>query len=352
MPDESANEKIFDRSLRHAVFLQRYAAGLSNRTVEFFDKEVLPTILERVQRDLELAVTSAAMLRRKRLLETTRGILLEGVQTGYRKTVKELEGFATTEADWQVSVIRSSVPIRLQLELPSPDMLERAVSTNVFEGRNMRQWFGSIGTQAQAAIRRQINLGIVAGDSVSDISKRLTGTAHRGFSDGVFSFTRRNIDTIVRTALTDTASHARQATFDRNSEVIKGVMWVSTLDTRTSDICMGRDGEVFPIDSGPRPPAHMRCRSTVVPVLKSWKELGIDLDEVPEGTRASLNGQVPAHTTYGEWLKRQSREIQDEALGPTRAGLFRSGKVTIDRFVGRRGQTLTLAELRRRENLD
>lgn len=87
------------------------------------------------------------------------------------------------------------------------------------------------------------------------------------------------------------------------------------------------------------------CRCSRVPVLKSWKELAISLKEAPEGTRASMDGQVPASLTYGQWLKQQSTEVQDEALGKTRAGLFRSGKVEIDEFVSDTRKVLTLADL-------
>jgi hypothetical protein len=33
-------------------------------------------------------------------------------------------------------------------------------------------------------------------------------------------------------------------------------------------------------------------------VLKTWRELGIDADEVPQTTRASMDGQVPAKQTF------------------------------------------------------
>jgi hypothetical protein len=114
---------------------------------------------------------------------------------------------------------------------------------------------------------------------------------------------------------------------------------------------MSLDGTTYPVDQGPRPPAHHQCRSTTVPVVKSWKELGIDLKEAPPGTRASMNGQVPSKLTYPQWLKRQPAAIQREALGPTRAALFRSGRLTIDRFVDQRGRPLSLKQIRQREQL-
>jgi hypothetical protein len=102
------------------------------------------------------------------------------------------------------------------------------------------------------------------------------------------------------------------------------------------------------VDKGPRPPAHFNCRSSTTPILKSWRELGFDADELPPGTRASMNGQVPADQDYDTWLRKQPKDVQDDVLGKTKGDLFRAG-LKMDRFVDRKGAELTLDQLRRRE---
>lgn len=124
---------------------------------------------------------------------------------------------------------------------------------------------------------------------------------------------------------------------------------VAGVVVHNSAVCRARDGKVYPLDSGPRPPAHPNCRSSTVPVLKSWKEMGINLKEAPEGTRSSMNGQVPADLTYQEWLKNQSADFQDDVLGVTKGKLFRNGGLSLDRFVDRAGKELTLDQLMKRE---
>jgi hypothetical protein len=84
-------------------------------------------------------------------------------------------------------------------------------------------------------------------------------------------------------------------------------------------------------------------------VTKSFRDLGIDLDEVAEGTRASMDGQVPADLTYGGWLAKQPAAVQDDILGATKGKLFRDGGLTVNRFVDRVGREYTLDELKRRE---
>ncbi len=79
-------------------------------------------------------------------------------------------------------------------------------------------------------------------------------------------------------------------------------------------------------------------------MIKSWKELGFNISDLDAGTRASMDGQVPASETYQSWLEKQPKAVQDEALGPEKADLFRNG-LTVDRFVAD-GRTLTLDQLR------
>ncbi|HAI38149.1 MAG TPA: hypothetical protein DCM40_08510, partial [Maribacter sp.] len=82
------------------------------------------------------------------------------------------------------------------------------------------------------------------------------------------------------------SNKARQITIDRNIDIIKGFQWLSTLDTRTSDICKSYSGLTWDSNKNPighkknyrTPPAHYNCRSVIVPMLKSFSELaGKDL---------------------------------------------------------------------------
>ncbi len=115
------------------------------------------------------------------------------------------------------------------------------------------------------------------------------------------------------------------------------------------------DGKRWTTDSKPIshsipytvPPLHFRCRCSMVPVLKTWEELGIDMQELPDGTWASMEGQVN-DKTFSDWLKRKESEtpgFADKTLGKGRAELFRDGKLTMDQMISG-GKPLTLGELK------
>lgn len=340
----SANDTILDDAILQLIFLQRYKTYAVRKIVSFFNTEIEPELVSFIQREFR---NLTEYQRRKiiRLDAFVEDIIARGMREITKVASEEVSKLAVLEATSQVESIRSVLPIVINLEEPAPVLLKAIINTQPFQGDLLKDWFNSVGEAAQKNIRRQVNMGLVGGDSVSDIVTRIVGTPGMGYGDGVLQTTRRNLDAVVRTAITHVSNQARQITYEENKAVISGVQWVSTLDDRTSDICIGLDGEIFPIGSGPRPPAHINCRSTTVPVLKSWQELGIDLPELPEGTRASLNGQIPARINYRQWLEMQPLKVQDEILGPSRAKLFRSGDLVIDRFSDTKGRPLSLKGL-------
>jgi SPP1 gp7 family putative phage head morphogenesis protein len=267
---------------------------------------------------------------------------------------KDLGDFAISEAEFQARAMSDALPAGVDVDfaLPPSGQLRSIVTSRPFEGDVFSKWWGRVGATAKTDIARELRVGLAEGETTDQIVRRVAGTKAGRYMDGVFGKLRRNVESTVRTAANHVSTQAREDTYKENDDVVKGVQIVATLDGRTTEICMSEDGKVYNVGEGPRPPFHYSCRTTTSPVLKSWKEIGISLKEAPKGTRASLDGQVAEKQTYGSWLKKQPRDIQDDALGPRRAALFRSGDVKIDRFVDARGRKLTLDELRAKEGLE
>ena len=153
------------------------------------------------------------------------------------------------------------------------------------------------------------------------------------------------------------AATARQEFAQANSDIVKAKQWSSTLDTHTSQLCIIRDRKLYSLDGKPlghaipylRGPGkiHFSCRSCEILITKSWEEMQIASGELSNATRSSMDGQVPAHTSYAEWLARQPYARQEQVLGVTRAQMLRDGKITVPDMFNDRGEFLTLDELRR-----
>jgi hypothetical protein len=145
------------------------------------------------------------------------------------------------------------------------------------------------------------------------------------------------------------------AFFKENEEIYKGYRQISTLDTLTSVICISYSGAEWdlnlkPINGAPAYnggcPRHPNCRSVVVAITKTFRELGVNIDEIKKTTRASDEGQIAASTTFDQFLARKSQKQQDEMLGKGKAQLWRDGKITLRDLLDQSGRPLTLEELK------
>ncbi len=222
----------------------------------------------------------------------------------------------------------------------------------------MRQWFSSQASAKQRGIQEVIEQGVATGETIDQMVRRIRkgGDLQRG----IIEISRNHAESVVRTAVSHTTQGVRDAFYGENSDLIKGVQWLSTLDGRTSPMCMVRDGKQYnlkrepvghsyPWGGGPGR-LHFRCRSTSVPVLKSWRELGFDADDTSAGERASMDGAVPPKTTFDEFLRRKAkrgggRAFVRDVLGRTRAQRFFNG-AKIDRFVDDQGRWKLISALR------
>ena len=343
---DTVNGRLVDRAIRHAVFLERLKTHQAQKLTNFYRKHVFPDLLKEYEGRIARAFYKGAdpgpwtTKRIKEVIASAHHQMRVGTKVALGEYRKDLGVFVVNEADWQVRALSESVPSAFGLDFrsPSPVLMRTLVDNNPFEGRLTKKWFADLSTGLKVEAQKQVTIGLAAGETLPKIVRRLRGAV---------DMTARHAETIVRTSINHVSNIARQATYAENTDVIKGWQFIATLDSRTTEICMATDGLTFPIGEGAhsQPPLHHRCRSGTAPVLKSWDELGIKgLKEAPPGARATMTGLVPAKQSYGGWLREQPRWIQDQALGPKKAKLFRRGKVPISRFVDS-GRTLTIKQL-------
>jgi len=350
---KSVNQDLLDRALIHGHTLERFSAGEVNKIIKFLNRDVLPDAVDKLEGRLRRIKQygwdrgPATTKRLREMIAGTNETVRAGIQDAGKTLREDLKGLAVTEAEWQTRALRAATKgMGLGFVSPNVGRLHSILTSRPMQGALLSKWWDGVGKAAQRDITRQLSIGIAQGEPVDTIVRRLVGTRAAAFGDGAFGAIRRNVRATVRTAANHVSTHARGMTAQENIEVIKGEQIVATLDYRTTPMCMAEDGKVYPVGEGWRPPGHHQCRTTVVPVLKSWKELDIDLKEAPPGTRASMDGQVSAKETYGSWLKKQPHHIQNEALGVTRARMFRQGRLNVKQLVDTKGRTLTLKQLR------
>jgi len=343
------NETLLDAAVDHQIDITRYGNGVVRRMLALLNR-VDPDLMAQLQAALErLPADRFTVQRLDDLLGSVRSLNGKAYDAMTDGLLTELAELADYEAAYQQQLFTSVVPVQVQVAAVASEQVYAAAMARPFQGRILKEWASGIEAARMTRIRDAIRIGYVENQTIDQMVRRVRGTRSLGYADGLLTIDRRHAEAVVRTAVGHTANYAHDAFYDANAELIKGIKLVETLDHRTCIQCMSLDGKVFPLDKGPRPPHHLACRGTTAPVIKSWRELGFDMDETPTSTRSSLDGQIPADITYSEWLKKQPAARQDEVLGVAKGKLFRDGGLPVDRFVNRFGREYTLAELRTRD---
>jgi len=343
----TVNQLIVARAIRQAVYLERYKAQEVRDVVTLLNTGVVPDLLSQIAARLTTIVgrgydTSVAQTDRlTNLVATIEAIVSTATDKLSGVVTSDLNQLSVIAADKQVSLLQAVSPIEINFSAPSAALLHSIVTSNPMQGQLLKDWFDKLSTDIQFRVQQAINIGLTQGESIDTIVKRIQGTHSANYADGVLQQARYQTEAIVRTAVNHVATQAKELTYAQNTDVISAVMMVATLDNRTTPFCQHIDGAVYKVGEGPRPPFHFNCRTTTVPVLRSWEQLNL------AGTRASMDGQVPRSLTYGEWIKGQSAEVQNEALGVKRATMLRAGTATFNQFVDNQNKLLTLADLQK-----
>jgi hypothetical protein len=277
-------------------------------------------------------------------------------QEELKAAIAELRGVASKDA------IAASVEIRLGVSLPTENYLRTLVSDVLVQGSPAKNWWLRQQQDTQFKLANEIRIGAAQGETNAQIIKRIVGqevTAKAPSETavpGIMPLARRNAAAIVQTSMQTVAAEARRATFKANADITRGIIQHSTLDGHTSLTCVAYDGatwdlEYEPIDGNDLPynggvPRHFNCRSAEAALMKTLRDMGIDMDDPDPGMRASSSGQISAKTTFADYLKMKGADYQNEVLGKGRADMFRAGRLTPRDLVDMRGNPLKLTDLR------
>ena len=355
---KTANEKLLDKLIGHEVDLQHLSNAQVVAIIKILNSKdadlraSLIAAIDNLGQNLSAASVDAALSTVLRLNQSTFVDIRQAIE-------QAADGVISYEVAFQQGALQAVIPAVVQESFPIAaaqfSQVKAIAQARPFQGRLLREWLDGIEASRAASVRDAVRAGVVEGRTTAEIVRNIMGTRAEKYADGILQKSRREIEAVVRSAVSSTAEAASDKAFEANSDIISHVEWISTLDTRTSTTCRIRDrlpytlGTYIPIGhkiqwlAGPGR-IHWCCRSTKLPILKSAVSLGIR----DEATRASMDGQVPQSTNYAKWLGQQSAARQDEILGPERGKLLRQEKLTLDDFYNDRGKFLTLDQLRER----
>lgn len=234
--------------------------------------------------------------------------------------------------------------------LPTETHLTALVSDLLIQGAPSSAYWQRQGQDTAFRFAAAVRQGVAQGETNGQIINRVV--------DSELVKSKRGAAALVQSSVQTVANNARLATFRANRDIIRGVRQISTLDNKTTDVCIAYDGAAWDLDGEPidgndlpfnsGPPRHWNCRSVLVPITKTYRELGLNVPEIADSTRASIDGQQQSGVTFTQFLKGKSESFQDDLLGPGRAAMWRDGKITLRDLLDQTGRPLTLAELRKK----
>eukprot|EP01034_Spumella_vulgaris_P037853 gene37853-46709_t len=287
-----------------------------------------------------------------KLLASVREVNAQAYAAFYGAMQKELEAYVEYEGQFQHDLYKAVVPVTFDIAAVLPEQVYAAAVAQPMQGRLLKEWASNLGANRLQRIKDTIAVGYTQGKTTADIVREIKGTKALNYADGLLDTSRRQVDAVVRTALSHTAQVTRDRFYDANEDILGDLMWVSTLDGKTSPECRARDhllytktahapvGHSVPWRAGPGR-IHWCCRSTSIALLKGQKELF--------GTRSAAGGPVNANLSYNEWLKQQPADLQDEVMGKAKGARYRADGMTDAAFVNNKGRTLSLKEMRERD---
>jgi SPP1 gp7 family putative phage head morphogenesis protein len=380
------------RLYKNAIDLNRYSNSVARRVINAYNDIIIDAVDQlRVIDDLAAPVKAARL---RSILAQLKQSLDGWAGDATELTATELQGIAELQSQFVTDELRKALPEGIAnsavntVEI-SPQFAQSVVTTDPTQinvvalsddlfaavngapqtfsltaaqgatitlpnGQVISKAFRGIATSQAEQFNQVVRNGLLTGETTQSIAKRLIGSLQFGeeaktvgqiaAAGGQLTQVADNqIMALIRTSINQVANAASQQVYEANQDITQRYRYVATLDTRTSAICRALDGREFDYGKGPMPPQHFNCRSTTVPVI-NYEALGFDPPS--KGDRASMDGPVPADTTYGEWLAKKQEGETNKEFKSRQIDSLGAGKVAyFNRLADKYGPTDAMAKL-------
>ncbi len=255
---------------------------------------------------------------------------LESLLWQVRAELRDFARFADvkiiTEQSWATELGQSHAEelIRRQLGKPPPGVdvvLDRLPIEAIRDlvgflqnGSPLRSLLDELGPQAAEALKKELITGLGTGQHpsviVRNIKLELAGNLVRAL-------------TIARTEVMRAYRESSRRFYQQNDDIVKGWVWHAKLTATTCVVCWAMHGSFHPV--GRRMEEHPRGRCAMIPVTKTWRELGFS--GVPERRLEIMSGS--------ELFKELPDSAQEKILGPAAFLAYKAGAFELQDLVGR-----------------
>lgn len=341
----NANTQIYDKVVDRAAMIRLYERRVNSKIELVIDGHAVR--VEDLIKKAELSPRGA-----KGLLAEIDKQLLKTHRETFNLSKRSLLDLATDQLSYAYQNVETVMGRIWTTERPSGRVAEAIVLEKpLYKDQTLAAGWSGVSLSERQRIEALIRKGIAEGLSPATIALEVR-------KGNIHNITRQQSKALVVTAITSVTAQADNAIYRANEKALQGWQYVAVLDARTTPVCAHRDGHIYPMsDTAHLPPAHFHCRSTTVPVFKSWDDIskleGVaavrkrNIADLSDKQIAFYDGQTPLKESYNDWLKRQPREVQFRHLGDyKKVELLTSNQLTIDKFTNAEGNSIGIKELR------
>ena len=237
------------------------------------------------------------------------------------------------------------------------DVLRSMITDVPVGGYILSDWIDAMFTnELKSKLQNEFATGAFSGESTDALARRIA----LGFNN----ISNREAVTLARTYVQEVNVNAMEAVYAKNTNIVRGVKWSAVLEsgdtktgTGTCPRCAGLDGVEFGIKSHPPCPLHPRCRCLLLPVTKSYRELGLDIEEIQKVYRPTRIADTLKkggkdkidflQGNYEDFYLKQSIEFQSNVVGPVRASMIAGGQISFSDLVDRKtGALVPISQLK------
>lgn len=180
-------------------------------------------------------------------------------------------------------------------------------------GLYLGTFLNSFSESAQAAVRNQVTKSYANGETLSALTATLLESTPQGTSSVISRISRQGA-----AAIDTSLQHISQMVSASITSGLYGrYCWYSVIDSSTTDICLGRNLQIYVYGEGPIPPAHVLCRSHIAPIVGN----------VP-----------PQRETFARWFARQPKSFRSD-VGESNP--YRAQPLTVAQYIGKVGLILS-----------
>jgi len=333
----SLNTDIHDKLVDRAAMTRLYTERLQQK----IDKELFDHVIR-----LDDLVKNNSQKKWFALIDEE---LLNTYHNTYKISRNNLLDFVNNQISYAYQVLETNIGEVWRTNRPTRKIADSILDSPLIENTTLEAGWAGISRGERIRIEQIIRQGISEGLSEEKIALNIR-------KGNVHNISRNQSKGLVITATTAVNAQADHAVYEANKEVLYGWQYVAVLDSRTTLVCRHRDGKIFPVgDRQYLPPSHYRCRSTTVPIVKSYDDL-LKLDSIDRIRKRNLKGlskeQIavydglgPIKESYHQWLLRQPQDVQYKHLGDyKKVEEFNSGRLQVDKF-NSEGKSIGLKEL-------